>query len=45
MARPKATEAEEIKETETVEVDLGAAYQVTYSLTELLAAQKPAEDK
>lgn len=42
MARHKV---EETEYTEVEPADLGAAYQVTYSLTELLAAQKPAEDK
>lgn len=42
MARPKF-EVEEIVEDEGVAETTGAAYQINYSLTELLAAQKPAE--
>ena len=43
MARHKAEEAE-YNEVEPEVADLGAAYQVNYSLTELLAALKPKAD-
>lgn len=42
MARPKF-EVEEIVAVAEVAETTGAAYQINYSLTELLAALKPAE--